>query len=518
MLRLTAGRIESARMTGVQIEGASDAAVHGTTIVETATGLRVQDTPHHPVIEQCEVSRTAESGIEAGPGTAPILRDCRVHDTGAAGMFLDEGNRATVDGGTITGTGGSGLVAWTAAGSRIRGLVISRCRRNGIYLGSEAIATLDECVVSGTEYPAVYVGTGAKPILRRLLVSGVDQDLEQAEDAQPTFDQCHVTDVRLATIPTDRPDRRGRRTRSNTGAGADATASGANGGAALDGAGDSAADLASLMVQLEALVGLRRAKQDVNTMVTLMQMVKHRQEAGLLPPPLSRHLVFAGNPGTGKTTVARLYGQILAALGLLSSGHLIEVDRAMLVGEYVGHTAPKTQAAFRRALGGVLFIDEAYSLVPGGAGNDFGQEAISTLVKLMEDHRDEVVVIVAGYPDQMDRFIGANPGLASRFTRTLSFDDYSSSELVEIVAHLAASHQYELLPTTQVALTAFFDRAGRGGGFGNGRFARQVFQEMTERHARRIAEELAVSSGTITPQQLTLLVEVDLPDAEPGPA
>jgi SpoVK/Ycf46/Vps4 family AAA+-type ATPase len=275
---------------------------------------------------------------------------------------------------------------------------------------------------------------------------------------------------------------------------------------------DTEAHLATLLAQLDELVGLPRAKQDVGTLVKLMQMVKRRQEAGLLPPPLSRHLVFAGNPGTGKTTVARLYGQILAALGILASGHLIEVDRGTLVGEYVGHTAPKTQAAFRRALGGVLFIDEAYALVPDGRGNDFGQEAISTLVKLMEDHRDEVVVIVAGYPDQMERFIGANPGLASRFTRTLTFEDYTPMELVEIVVHQAATHQYELPDQTRVALSDFIAAADRGEGFGNGRFARKVFQEMTERHARRIADLFSGKTDTMSAEQLTILTEEDLPE------
>jgi SpoVK/Ycf46/Vps4 family AAA+-type ATPase len=229
---------------------------------------------------------------------------------------------------------------------------------------------------------------------------------------------------------------------------------------------------------------------------------------------LSRHLVFAGNPGTGKTTVARLYGQILRSLGMLDTGHLVEVDRGTLVGEYVGHTAPKTQAAFRRALGGVLFIDEAYALVPDGRGNDFGQEAISTLVKLMEDHRDEVVVIVAGYPDEMERFISANPGLASRFTRTLTFDDYSAEELVQIVVHQANAHQYILDDDTRAALHQYFWAVQRGEGFGNGRFARKVFQEMTERHARRIADEFSAAGGEMTSRQLSALAPADLPDVE----
>ena len=254
------------------------------------------------------------------------------------------------------------------------------------------------------------------------------------------------------------------------------------------------------------LIGLERVKQDVTTLVKLMQMVKRRRAAGLPPPPLSRHLVFAGNPGTGKTTVARLYGRILAALGLLSRGYLVEADRGDLVGEYVGHTAPKTQAVFRRALGGVLFIDEAYALVPRGQSADFGQEALSTLVKLMEDHRDEVVVIVAGYPDEMARFVTANPGLASRFTRTLTFDDYTPAELVRIVDYQAAAHEYTLDPASHEALFRHFDVLAREQGFGNGRTARQVFQEMTERQAQRVADLPEPSTA-----DLVTVVPADLP-------
>ncbi|KOG87534.1 sporulation protein K, partial [Streptomyces varsoviensis] len=201
------------------------------------------------------------------------------------------------------------------------------------------------------------------------------------------------------------------------------------------------------------------------------------------------------------------------ALGLLSRGHLVEADRGDLVGEYVGHTAPKTTAVFRRALGGVLFIDEAYSLVPQGQFTDFGSEAISTLVKLMEDHRDEVVVIVAGYPSEMNRLLESNAGLASRFTRTLLFDDYSTPELVRIVEHQADSHQYAFTPETTAALHGYFDALPRGEQFGNGRSARQVFQRMTERHAQRVAEldlsGLDLTSGDA--ELLTTLLPADLP-------
>jgi SpoVK/Ycf46/Vps4 family AAA+-type ATPase len=243
-------------------------------------------------------------------------------------------------------------------------------------------------------------------------------------------------------------------------------------------------------------------------MVKVMQLVRRRSEAGLPAPPLSRHLVFAGNSGTGKTTVARLYGRILAAVGLLSRGHLVEADRGTLVGEYVGHTAPKTTAAFRSALGGVLFIDEAYALVPhGGQGGDFGREAIATLVKLMEDHRDDVVVIVAGYPEEMERFVDVNPGLASRFTRTLVFEDYDDEELVRIVEANARQHQYVLSEGTRESLLEYFGAVGRDERFGNGRTARQAFQRMTERQARRLAD---TAFEAATGEDLMILLPQDV--------
>jgi SpoVK/Ycf46/Vps4 family AAA+-type ATPase len=261
-----------------------------------------------------------------------------------------------------------------------------------------------------------------------------------------------------------------------------------------------------VLAELEGLVGLEGVKQDVSTLVKVMQMVRQRTEAGLAAPPLSRHLVFAGNSGTGKTTVARLYGRILAAVGLLSRGHLVEADRGDLVGEYVGHTAPKTTAIFRRALGGVLFIDEAYALTPGGQSADYGREAIATLVKLMEDHRDNIVVIVAGYPEEMERFIDTNPGLASRFTRTLVFEDYDGTELGHIVEWQARQHEYELPDETRVALLSYFGSMVRDDRFGNGRTARQTFQRMTESHAQRVVDLIDP-----TTEDLVTLLPGDLP-------
>ncbi|GAA5193279.1 right-handed parallel beta-helix repeat-containing protein [Rugosimonospora acidiphila] len=502
VLRVSGGLIEHASMSGVHLEGTSDATVSGLAISDAGIGIRVEQTPHRPLFEECVVSRTAQSGLEAGPGTSPTVRGCRFVSSGTAGIFLDRDCRSAVDRCEVSDVAGSGVVVWTRATPTIRATTVTQCRKNGVYLAPQAGGTLEDCAISATDYAALYVGTGATPMFRRCRIFEVEHDLSLADGAAPEFEECDVSAVHSPTMPLDARAR----LRPGGGAGGD--------GASVDGSEetDPQARLEALLAQLDQLVGLRRAKQDVGTLVKLMQMVKRRQEAGLLPPPLSRHLVFAGNPGTGKTTVARLYGQILAALGMLTTGHLVEVDRGTLVGEYVGHTAPKTQAAFRRAMGGVLFIDEAYALVPDGRGNDFGQEAISTLVKLMEDHRDEVVVIVAGYPDQMERFINANPGLASRFTRTLTFDDYSADELVDIVAHQADGHQYTLADQTRVSLIDFFCAVQRGEGFGNGRFARKVFQEMTERHARRISDRFLGTTGEVSAELLSTLMPDDLPE------
>jgi hypothetical protein len=264
------------------------------------------------------------------------------------------------------------------------------------------------------------------------------------------------------------------------------------------------ADLTRTLEELDGLIGLEPVKLQVREMTALARSVALRQAQSLTVPDFSRHLVFVGNPGTGKTTIARLLAQIYAALDLLTTGQLVEVSRGDLVAGYIGHTAPKVIDAFNSARGGVLFIDEAYSL-DGGSTQDFGREAINTLLKLMEDHRDEVVVIVAGYPVPMDRFFDANPGLRSRFTRTITFPDYSNEELVEVFARFFADNDFALAEPGKASALDFFKSRPRGETFGNARLARSLFEQTLVAQATRIMpieqptrDELAM----ITPEDI----------------
>ncbi|MEO7744874.1 MAG: AAA family ATPase [Actinomycetota bacterium] len=256
-----------------------------------------------------------------------------------------------------------------------------------------------------------------------------------------------------------------------------------------------------LLAELDALVGLTGVKREVHQQAALLRVQKLRDEQGLRSPTISRHLVFTGNPGTGKTTVARLVAGIYAALGLLTKGHLVEVDRSELVAGYLGQTAVKTSEVVASALAGVLFIDEAYSL----AGDQYGAEAIDTLVKEMEDHRDDLVVIVAGYPGPMGGFIDANPGLASRFRTTVSFEDYTDDELTDIFDRLARGADFEPDAECLRRFRELLVATPRDTGFGNGRFARNVLESAIGRLAWRLREVDAP-----TRDQLRVLLAGDL--------
>jgi Cdc6-like AAA superfamily ATPase len=258
-----------------------------------------------------------------------------------------------------------------------------------------------------------------------------------------------------------------------------------------------ARSLEELYAELDGLVGLDVVKDEVKLVADLLTVQRMRRERGLAVAAGSRHLVFTGNPGTGKTTVARLLAEIYRTLGVVERGHLVETDRAGLVAGFVGQTAIKVDEVVRSALGGVLLVDEAYALARGGE-RDFGTEAIDALVKRMEDHRDELVVIVAGYPEEMAFFVDANPGLRSRFPKTIHFPDYTTDELVRIFASLCERAHYVPDEEALAAVRARLDATHRDKGFGNARLARNLFEASVAAQASRIVRLADVSDEELT--------------------
>lgn len=241
--------------------------------------------------------------------------------------------------------------------------------------------------------------------------------------------------------------------------------------------------------ELDSLIGLSRVKEDIHTLTNFAKVCQMRREKGLKTTPLSLHCVFTGNPGTGKTTVARILGQIYKQLGLCKTGKLVETDRSGLVAPYVGQTAQKTNKIIDSALGGVLFIDEAYSLIVKGSNEDYGKEAVATLLKRMEDDRDNLIVILAGYTDQMEEFLQSNPGLNSRFSRRIRFDDYSAEELRDIFLMNLRKYDYTITDGAGALLTEKISKVydNKPADFGNARFVRNIFEKVLQNQANRVA-------------------------------
>lgn len=268
--------------------------------------------------------------------------------------------------------------------------------------------------------------------------------------------------------------------------------------------------LDELMAELNKLVGLSNIKEDINNLMKYIKIEKMRRDRGMSSNPISLHAVFQGPPGTGKTTVARLLGKIYKSLGLLSKGNLIEVDRSQLVGEYIGQTAIKTNKVIDSAIDGILFIDEAYTLMPENGGNDFGKEAIDTLLKRMEDLRDRMVVIIAGYPNEMNKLILSNPGLQSRFTRYFSFKDYTPEELLEIFNRIVQVSNFQITNEAKEKVAKYLDYVykSRTDTFGNARLVRNLFEEIVQYQSARLAE-----MDNISDQDLCTIDIVDINNA-----
>ena len=258
-------------------------------------------------------------------------------------------------------------------------------------------------------------------------------------------------------------------------------------------------DINDLMAELNSLTGLKTVKEDLNALIDLMRVQKMREENGMKQTDINKHMVFMGNPGTGKTTVARLLAEIYAGIGVVEKGHLVEVDRSGLVSGYIGQTAMKVQDVVEEALGGILFVDEAYTLTSSKGQNDFGQEAVDTLLKAMEDHRDDLIVIVAGYTDLMQEFLDSNPGLRSRFNKYIVFEDYTAEEQFEIFCFMCKGMDYVLSKEAAKEAERFFKERNENKPetYANARDVRNYLEKAISNQATRIVQLKNVDKETL---------------------
>ncbi|MEV8420925.1 right-handed parallel beta-helix repeat-containing protein [Streptomyces niveus] len=475
--------------------------------------LFVLDRGSRADVVDSDLSQVRNTAVSVSDGATAQLDDCRIREASTGAWFRDHGSGGTLNSCTIDGVQ-TGVIVTKGADPTIERCTITSPAEAGFYVSAEGRGTFHDCRVTGSGGYGFHVMDGCRTTLTRCRTERCarggyefpDGTVPGAEGngAGPTVEDC-TSDESGVLAPVPQPAALLTATET-TGLLGSVPAQSATPVPQAPPA-EPVREPGKVLGELDELVGLESVKREVRALTNMIEVGRRRQQAGLKAASARRHLVFTGSPGTGKTTVARLYGEILASLGVLERGHLVEVSRVDLVGEHIGSTAIRTQEAFDRARGGVLFIDEAYALSPEDSGRDFGREAIDTLVKLMEDHREAVVVIVAGYTVEMERFLAVNPGVASRFSRTITFDDYEADELLRIVERQAEEHEYRLGAGTPEALLKYFTVLPKGPAFGNGRTARQTFESMVEQHASRVAQLPETSTD-----DLTLLYADDLPE------
>ncbi|MFD8507943.1 right-handed parallel beta-helix repeat-containing protein [Streptomyces sp. NPDC059687] len=499
--------------TAVLLEEDSAAELDRMEILDAAgAGVSIR-TGANPLLRRARISAPGGHGVEVVKDGRGRLEDCEIERPGGAGIRSEGDGNVYVGGGSVDSPSAGGLSIGAGGIMTVRDCEVRAPAEAGITVQEDGEVTATRVKVSGSTGHGVLVADGGRASLNACEVAASAKDGYRIESTSPvSVVNCTARDNAGGGLVQARPgDRLAVEGLTSSGNGKrDAWGLGDAEGTDPASGGDGDVGLTredGPLAALDGLIGLENVKHQVRTLVNLTQLAQRRARLGMSAPPMSRHLVFAGPPGTGKTTVARLYGTILAELGALRSGHLVEVSRADLVAQIVGGTAIKTTETFTKALGGVLFIDEAYTLLSDGrsSGADFGREAVDTLLKLMEDHREDIVVVAAGYSAEMEAFLASNPGLASRFSRTVEFENYAVPELVAIVESMCARHQYELDDTARKALALHFERMPKDATFGNGRAARQVFEEMVDRQAFRLA-----SLSDVGERDLTLLVAEDL--------